>query len=96
MHGEAAFAETEDWGYGPPRYLPAERVRLGAEILARTTYDQLLVGLDPQELNRADVYPLRWDTPDSLEWGRDYYAGLTRFFGAAARDGDAILVRVYR
>ncbi|MFB7244317.1 DUF1877 domain-containing protein [Streptomyces populi] len=92
IHGEEGFAETEDWGYGPPRYLPAERVRRGAEALAGTTYDELLVGLDPEELNRADVYPLGWDTPDSLEWGREYHSGLVQFFGAAARDGDAILV----
>lgn len=92
VHGEDRFAETEDWGYGPPRYLPAERVRRGAEALARTPYDQLLVGVDPRELTEAGVYPLGWDTPDSLEWGRDHYAGLTRFFEAAARDGDAVLV----
>ncbi|MGW1888508.1 YfbM family protein [Streptomyces sp. NPDC001970] len=92
VHGEEPFAETEDWGYGPPRYLPADRVRLGAEALRRTTYDRLIKAVDPHELNAAEVYPLGWDTPESLEWARDWYAGLTEFFEAAARDGDAMLV----
>ncbi|MER6533362.1 DUF1877 family protein [Streptomyces sp900105755] len=38
IHGEESFAEDEDWGYGPPRYLRPERVRLAAETLRATTY----------------------------------------------------------
>jgi len=92
VYGEEPFAETEDWGYGPPRYLPADRVRLAADALRHTTYDQLIAGVDPQELITAEVYPQGWDTPESLEWARDYYSELTQFFDAAARNSDAILV----
>ncbi|GAA2489899.1 hypothetical protein GCM10010406_27590 [Streptomyces thermolineatus] len=91
VHGEELFTE-EDWGYGPPLYLPAERVRLAAEALRRTPYDRLVAGVDHRELAEARVYPQGWDSPESLDWARGRYAELTRFFEAAARDGDALLV----
>ncbi|MGW6643784.1 YfbM family protein [Streptomyces iakyrus] len=92
IHGEEAFAEDEDWGYGPPRYLRPERVRLAAEVLRATSYAQLIRGVEPAELTSAEVYPLGWSEPGSLEWGRPWYDGLTQFFDAAARAGDAMLV----
>lgn len=92
IHGEEPFAEDEDWGYGPPRYLRPERVRLAAEALRTTTYAQLFSGVDPAELTSAEVNPLRWGEPGSLEWGRPWYDNLTQFFEAAARADDAMLV----
>ncbi|MET7566629.1 DUF1877 family protein, partial [Streptomyces sp. NPDC005479] len=52
IHGEELFGEADDWGYGPPRYLPADRVRLGrfVWITARTR------GRSP----RGEVRPGRW------------------------------------
>jgi hypothetical protein len=92
IHGEEPFAEHEDWGYGPPRYLRPERVQLAAEALRATSYDRLISGVDPTDLTSADVYPLGWNEPDPLAWGRPWYEGLTQFFEAAARADDAILV----
>ncbi|KOV51599.1 hypothetical protein ADL00_40270 [Streptomyces sp. AS58] len=92
IHGEEPFAEDEDWGYGPPRYLQPERVRLAAEALRATSYAQLISSVDPAELISAKVYPLGWGEPGSLEWGRPCYDGLTQFFEAAARADDAMLV----
>lgn len=92
IHGEEPFAEDEDWGYGPPRYVKPERVRLAAQALRTTTYDQLIGGVNPAELTRAEVYPVRWDEPGALEWGRHWYEGLTEFFEAAAAADDALLV----
>jgi hypothetical protein len=92
IHGEEPLAEDEDWEYGPPRNLRPERVRLAAEALRATTYAQLISGVDPAELTSAEVYPLGWSEPGSLEWGRPWYDGLTQFFGAAARADDAMLV----
>ncbi|MEW2468528.1 YfbM family protein [Streptomyces sp. NPDC046994] len=98
VHGEEPFAEDEDWGYGPPRYLRSERVRLAARLLRATTYDQLVDGVNPADLTKADVYPLAgayplgWDEPGALEWGRHWYDGLTQFFEAAAATDDAMLV----
>jgi hypothetical protein len=98
IHGEETFAEDEDWGYGPPRYLRPERVRLAGEALRATTYTQLISGVDPAELTSAEVYPLAgaypigWSEPGALEWARHWYDGLTQFFEAAARVNDAVLV----
>ncbi|MGW2701502.1 DUF1877 family protein [Streptomyces sp. NPDC001340] len=92
IHGEEPFAEDEGWGYGPPRYLRPERVRLAAEVLRAASYDQLISGVDPAELTSAEVYPLGWSEPRALEWGRHWYDGLTQFFEAAARADDAMFV----
>ncbi|MFJ9797767.1 YfbM family protein [Streptomyces sp. NPDC101145] len=92
IHGEEPFAEDEDWGYGPPKYLRPERVRQAAKALRAIGYTQLTGGVEPAELTHAEVYPLGWTDPGALEWGRPSYEGLTRFFEAAARADDAMLV----
>ncbi|MEU8760159.1 YfbM family protein [Streptomyces sp. NPDC048659] len=92
VHGEATLGDADDWGYGPPRYLTADRVRLAADTLARTTYDHLIHGVDHSELAAADVYPRIWDSPASLEWARDLFTPWTEFFRAAADDGHAMLI----
>ncbi|GAA4537780.1 hypothetical protein GCM10023097_01190 [Streptomyces collinus] len=68
IHGEEPFAEDEDGGYGPPRYLRPERVRLAAEALRATSYAQLISDVEPAELTSTEVYPLGWSEPASLEW----------------------------
>lgn len=90
IHGEEPFTE-EDWGYGPPRYLHPEHVQLAAHTLRTCTYDQLIEGVSPDDLTRAEVYPLGWDV-GMLGWGRHWYDGLTHFFEATATAGDAMLV----
>ncbi|MBY8880222.1 YfbM family protein [Streptomyces sp. PLK6-54] len=92
IHGEEPFAEQDNWGYGPPRYLPSERVRIAAHELRAITYDQLVSGIDPADLTKAEVYPLGWDEPGALEWGRHWHEGLTQFLEAAAAKDDAVLV----
>ncbi|MGW2490472.1 YfbM family protein [Streptomyces sp. NPDC001606] len=92
IHGEEPFAEDEDWGYGPPRYLRPERVALAVEALRAISYDQLVSGVDPAELTSAEVYPLGWSEPGALEWGRHWYHGLTQFLEVAAGADDAVLV----
>ncbi|MFB7336919.1 DUF1877 family protein [Streptomyces adustus] len=86
------LAEDEDWGYGPPRYLRPERVRLAGKALRSTSYTRLVTGVDPAELTSAEVYPLGWGEPGALEWGRHWYDGLTQFFEAAAEAHDAVIV----
>ncbi|MEV6977673.1 YfbM family protein [Kitasatospora sp. NPDC093806] len=86
------FADDEDWGYGPPRYLTVEQVRLAAEALGGTGYDRLIDGVDPSELAEAEIYPAIWDSPESLEWARWVFPPLTEFVRAAAVDGDAMLL----
>jgi hypothetical protein len=92
-HGEEPFAEEENWGYGPPKYLSAERVRVAADALSRIGYDELIQGVDPAELDGAQIYPPGiLDDPEPLEWPRRDYSSLVTFFSAAARAGDALLV----
>ncbi|MFH9613275.1 YfbM family protein [Streptomyces pratensis] len=91
VHGEESLS-TDHWGYGPPQYLTPERVQLAADALGRMTYDQLIEGVDPSELTKAEVYPQIWDSPASLEWAGDIFTPLTEFFRSAASAGDAILI----
>ncbi|CAM5563365.1 hypothetical protein SVIRM249S_05186 [Streptomyces viridochromogenes] len=91
VQGEEPLA-ADDWGYGPPRYLTPDRVRLASEALHRTTYDQLVQGVDPSELAEAEIYPRIWDSPTSLEWARDLFTPLTEFFQGAASSGHAVLI----
>ncbi|WP_225828768.1 YfbM family protein [Streptomyces naphthomycinicus] len=92
VHGEEPFAEADDWGYGPPRYVTADRVRLAADTLTQMTYDQLIQGIDHFELAAAEIYPQIWDSPTSLDWARDLFIPLTEFFQAAASDGHAMVL----
>ncbi|MFE1832423.1 YfbM family protein [Streptomyces yangpuensis] len=92
VYGEQLLPEADDWSYGPPRYVTADRVRLAADALTRMTYDQLIQGVDHSELGAAEVYPQNWDSPASLDWARDLFTPLTEFFRAAASDGHALVI----
>ncbi|MEH0933047.1 YfbM family protein [Micromonospora sp. CPCC 205558] len=81
----------DDWGYGPPSYLTPVHVATAAARLAELTQDGLIRGVDPQELVRADIYPGIWDRPGQLAWVAHYLPDVQRFFGAAARDGAAVI-----
>lgn len=91
VHGEEPLT-TDDWGYGPPRYVAPDRVQLAADILQQTTYDQLIQDVDPSELTKAEIYPQIWDSPASMEWARDLFTPLTEFFRGAASTGHAVLI----
>ncbi|MFD4702503.1 YfbM family protein [Streptomyces niveus] len=92
VYGEEPFAEADDWGYGPPRYLTAERVQQAADRLAQMTYDELIHGVDHTELVAAEIYPQIWDSPTSLEWARDLFARLADLFQAAASADHAMVL----
>ncbi|MFJ8948289.1 YfbM family protein [Streptomyces sp. NPDC102395] len=93
VHGEDPLgADDDDWGYGPPQYLTPDRVRLAADTLHQTTYDQLIQGVASSELAEAEIYPPIWDSPTSLEWARDLFTPLTEFFQGAASTGHAVLI----
>ncbi|WP_405697876.1 DUF1877 family protein [Streptomyces sp. NBC_01185] len=71
-------------GYEPQRYLTSERMRPAAAKLSQLTYDDLIHGVDRAELAAAEICPQVWDSPASLEWGRDLFPSLAEFFQAAA------------
>lgn len=81
----------DDWGYGPPAYLTPSQVAAAAAQLAGITADDLVRGVDPGELSRADVYPGTWDRPGELDWVAHHLPDVTAFFAAAAKDGDAVI-----
>jgi hypothetical protein len=92
VHGEEPFAEAEEWGYGPPRYLTPEQVAIAAKALQATSYETLIAGVSLADLAQADIYPQIWDEPDSLEWVRSWYEPLVPFFGEAAKHSQAMFV----
>ncbi|WP_037908577.1 YfbM family protein [Actinacidiphila yeochonensis] len=93
VHGEEVLPGAEDWGYGPPRYLTPERVRLAAEKLTAMTPEDLVDGVTPDDLAQADVYPrIIWERGESLDYVAEHFRDLLPFFEAGARDGHAMLL----
>lgn len=80
-----------DWGYGPPSYLTPAQVAVAAAQLAELTDDDLIRGVDPAELNRAEIYPGHWEEPRRLAWVAHYLPDIREFFAAAAAKGDAVI-----
>ncbi|MEV1072784.1 DUF1877 family protein [Micromonospora parva] len=81
----------DDWGYGPPSYLAPVDVATAASRLAALTADDLIRGVDPQELKRADIYPGPWEGPRELTWLAHYLPDVQAFFAAAAGDSAAVI-----
>ena len=81
----------DDWGYGPPSYLTPVQVAAAAARLTSLTEDDLVRDVDPQELNRAEIYPQTWERPGELAWVTHYLPDVRNFFAAAAKDGDAVI-----
>lgn len=93
VHGEEEIPGAEDWGYGPPRFLRPERVRLAAQTLAATPHETLVDGVRPAELAEAQIYPtIVWERGESLDFVTSHYQALVPFFQAAADAGDALLI----
>ena len=96
--GEEAFVEeadeddeSSDWGYGPPRYLTPEHVATAATALSGLTEDDLLAGVTPDLLERAELYPNHWSDEADLRWAVHFLPDARRFFAAAAEAGDAVI-----
>jgi hypothetical protein len=94
VHGGEDVDGADDWDFGPPRLLPPAQVRQAAGAFAAVDVDALVDGLDRAELAAAEVHPSIWDEPDALEYVREHLAALSAFLATAARDGDAVLLRV--
>ncbi|MFG2288617.1 YfbM family protein [Streptomyces sp. NPDC048595] len=93
VYGEEDVPAADDWGYGPPRYLTPERVRVAAEALAEISGADLTAGVGPEDLALAAVYPsIVWERGEPLDYVREHYDALRPFFRAAADQGDAVLV----
>jgi Domain of unknown function (DUF1877) len=97
IYGEESFVDdpddpTADWGYGAPNYLTPDQVRRAAGALAELSEDDLLDGVDADDLQRATIYPNLWDRgPEELRWAVGDLPWIKVYFQAAANDGDAII-----
>ncbi|MGW6917831.1 DUF1877 family protein [Kitasatospora sp. NPDC054939] len=94
VHGEGELPGAGDWGYGPPRYLAADRVALAAAELEAVPFPALVGGLVPADLAEAGVYPAGlWKDPHAWEFVSAHHADLTRFLRVTARYRQGLLVR---
>jgi hypothetical protein len=88
----AEFVQADhDWGYGPPRYLTPEQVAQAAAALAELSGDDLVRGVDPAELEHAEIYPSGWDRPGVLDRANRHVPAVQAYFTEAARNGDAMI-----
>lgn len=93
VFGEEPVPGATDWGYGPPRHLTSEHVRVAAEALAAIPSASLVDGVGPQDLADAEIYPdVVWQRGEPLDYVTDHYELLSEFFQAAAADGHAMLL----
>ncbi|MGY0231312.1 YfbM family protein [Longispora urticae] len=90
VYGETSFTEV-DWGYGPARYLSPERVREAVAAMARTDW-AALDDVRAADLAAAEIYPAIWDSQEAVAWVQGWFAPLVPYFGAAAEDGDAVVI----
>jgi hypothetical protein len=90
--GGTAFGE--DGGYGPPRLLTAEQVRVASEALDELGPGGFAEHLDIAELARLQAYPSVWDEDDDelRSWLGDGFDLLAATFRRATADGSAMLI----
>ncbi|WP_224279114.1 YfbM family protein [Streptomyces sp. LS1784] len=92
-HGGEELPGADDWGYGPPRVLTPEQVRLAADALADLPFPALLGDTTAADLVRADVYPTGlWEDDPDLPYLQAHHAALTAFVRTTARYRHGLLV----
>ncbi|MER6590230.1 DUF1877 family protein [Micromonospora chalcea] len=72
-------------------YLTPVQVAAAAAGLAAIAEADLVSGVDPQELNRAEIYPGTWERPGELAWVAHRLPGVRNYFATAAKNGDAVI-----
>ncbi|MEO3977732.1 YfbM family protein [Streptomyces sp. CAU 1734] len=107
VHGEEEIPGAEDWGYGAPRVISPERVRVAAGAMGAITPEGLVEGVGPAGLAGAGIYPYAGSGPgegpdEAAGAGGDPYGGLedaaaayqdlAAFFRVAARLRHGLLV----
>ena len=72
-------------------YLTPAQVATAATALGAVTRDDLVRGVDPADLRRAEIFPQVWHEPGRLDWVTHFLPYAQEFFAAAAKDGDAVI-----
>jgi len=82
----------DDLGYGPPRLLPPEGVRMVAAAIAAIEVESLRARMDPTAMERAQIYPAIWDEVDIFDaYLAPSFAELREFYIAAAAARQAVI-----
>ncbi|MEU1266523.1 DUF1877 family protein [Streptomyces cellulosae] len=82
-----------DRGVRAPHCLTPDQVRAAAD--AATASARLTEGVTPADLAAAEIYPtIVWERGEPLDEVTAHYEALVTYFGAAARDGDGVLLRI--
>ncbi len=84
----------EDGGYGPPRLLTPEQVRVASEALDELGPGGFAEQLDIGELDRLQAYPSVWteDHDELRAWLGDGFDVVAATFRRASADGSAMLI----
>jgi hypothetical protein len=83
---------SADWGYGAPNYLTSDHVRRAAGALADLSAEDLLDGVDADDLQWEEIYPNVWARgPGELQWAVSRLPWVKVYFQSAANDGDAMI-----
>jgi len=84
---------TDDFGYGPTRYLNPEDVQAVAVAIDALPAYQLLEEFDPGAMNDAQIYAHGWrGSEEERQCLTTNYIELVAFFNRAAKAGDAMLL----
>ncbi|MGV9313052.1 YfbM family protein [Streptomyces sp. NPDC003691] len=95
VHGEEEIPGAAEWGYGPPCFLPPERVRAASDALATLSPGELVEGVTAADLAGAQVYPVsHWTDEHSLGLVTACYRPLAGYFRSTALRGHALLMWV--
>ncbi|GAA4078692.1 YfbM family protein [Actinomadura miaoliensis] len=95
IHGGAELPLDDETDFGPARYLTPSEVAEAGAFLAATPFDDLARHYDLPAMLAAEIYLVpaaEADVPFDLDALRCRYDELTRFFGAAAKAGDAVVL----
>ena len=93
IHGESQELQVaQEWDYGPPTYLTPPRVSVAAQLLGALPFADLVRAVDADQVRADDLYMVGEWTEDDLDYVTYHGERLQRFYAAAAKAGDAIIV----
>lgn len=91
LGGEAV---GDDMGYGPARFLEADKVKAVSDALQSLGEEAFQRRYAPQAMEQAQIYPDIWvrDGDEALDYILDNYRRMVVFYSDAAQRGDAALL----
>jgi hypothetical protein len=84
----------DDFGYGPAFYINASEVKQVSEILNQIDFDKIKKEYNPQQFEKAKIYPQGiWfaEKEEALEYVLHYLKNLIVFYAEAAKNNMAMI-----